>query len=542
VKPSAYPFAAIVGQNQLKLVLLLAGVDWRLSVLLKGDKGSGKSTAARALAFILPEEAPFVNLPIGTTEDRLLGGLNIGSALQGEASLKSGLIHEAHGGVLYIDEINLLADALTDALLDVSSSGRYHVERDGFSVSAEAQFVLLGSMNIEEGSLRPQLLDRFALALDVETPSDPEERSQIIEARWRFDTEPLEFASFFEEEQGLLKNKLVKARTQPVHHSREMLQVISEAVADAGVRSMRADLAALRAARAHAALNEHDQITEEDVETVLPLVLNHRFRQNPPPRRSKESSAPQTESNPSPPDTREQVFPVTPTTAPEVSIKSLQEATQRGRSTQLKGKESLDVVSSLTRSFRNTGKATLKTEHLVFRSLPETSGTRFIFVVDSSGSHAARQRMSAVKGAIASLLQTSVDTKDEAAIIVFRGAKAEIVFRPSRDLAAALRVFEFLPTGGRTPLTHALELARTLVIPSSMVILVTDGRANVSCSGEDPWKEALGAAEKLTCPSLVVDSSLDATSACAALSSAMKARLVRLDDLNQGVLLHVPRS
>src|ERR1700677_1861885 len=148
-----YPFAAIVGQTDLKLALLLASVDWRLSVLLKGDKGSGKSTAARGLAEILPVGAPFVNLPIGSTEDRLLGGLDLGQALEGQAGLKRGLIHEAHGGVLYIDEVNLLSDTLTDALLDVASSGRHHLERDGFSSSADARFILLGSMNIEEGGL-----------------------------------------------------------------------------------------------------------------------------------------------------------------------------------------------------------------------------------------------------------------------------------------------------------------------------------------------------------------------------------------------------
>src|SRR5580658_4853193 len=153
---SAYPFSAMVGQPELKLVLLLASVDWRLSVLLQGDKGSGKSTAARALADILPAGAPFVNLPIGATEDRLLGGLDLGEALEGHAKLKRGLIHAAHGGVLYIDEVNLLADSLTDALLDVASSGHHYLERDGMSGSDQSRFVLLGSVNIEEGSLRPQ--------------------------------------------------------------------------------------------------------------------------------------------------------------------------------------------------------------------------------------------------------------------------------------------------------------------------------------------------------------------------------------------------
>src|SRR5580698_797215 len=208
-----YPFAAIVGQPDLKLALLLASVDWRLSVLLKGDKGSGKSTAARALADILPAGAPFVNLPIGATEDRLLGGLNLGEALQGEAKLKRGLVSEAHGGVLYIDEVNLLSDSLTDALLDVASSGRHYVERDGFSTSGEAKFILLASMNIEEGALRPQLLDRFALSLDVEAPLDPEDRARIVEARLRFDADPSSFCTAFEQEQQRLRQAIVDARS-----------------------------------------------------------------------------------------------------------------------------------------------------------------------------------------------------------------------------------------------------------------------------------------------------------------------------------------
>src|ERR1700683_1786327 len=258
-----YPFAAMVGQPDLKLALLLASVDWRLSVLLKGDKGSGKSTAARGLAEILPAGAPFVNLPIGTTEDRLLGGLDLTQALQGQASLKRGLVHEAHGGVLYIDEVNLLSDSLTDALLDVASSGRHYVERDGFSASAEARFVLLGSMNMEEGALRPQLLDRFALSLDVEAPLAAEARALIVGSRLRFDTDPVEFCALFEEEQQRLRQAIVEARSliANIKPSGEIIENISQAVTDAGVRSLRADLAALRASIAHAALARRAEVT-----------------------------------------------------------------------------------------------------------------------------------------------------------------------------------------------------------------------------------------------------------------------------------------
>ncbi len=562
MKTPGYPFAAIVGQPDLRLALLLASVDWRLSVLLKGDKGSGKSTAARALADILPAGAPFLNLPIGTTEDRLLGGLDLAQALAGQANLKRGLIQEAHGGVLYIDEVNLLADSLTDALLDVASSGRYYVERDGFSASCEARFILLGSMNIEEGALRPQLLDRFALSLDVEAPVAAKDRALIVESRLRFDADPVVFCTGFEEEQERLRQAIAEARllVADFKPSGEVLQAISQMVTEAGVRSLRADLATLRAAIAHAALARRAEVTHEDIESVLPLVLHHRAKRGPgppptPPPPSKQSpgETPR-ESGEGQVEAKDRVFPPESRQAPELRL-AMAGSISRGRSAVVKANPvaeaarpgdaakggSLDVVASFKQSFRNTGTASLQGDHLVFRTPQATSGVRFIFVVDASGSHAAQQRMRAVKGVAAALLQASVDNKDEVAVVSFRGAKAEIVLEPCRDADAALRVLEFLPTGGRTPLAHALELAGSLVNPASILILLTDGRANVPLTGTDPWADALEAAKKLNCPSVVVDSSMDASTgrALEALASAMQARLIHLDDLSHEALMSV---
>jgi magnesium chelatase subunit D len=206
-----------------------------------------------------------------------------------------------------------------------------------------------------------------------------------------------------------------------------------------------------------------------------------------------------------------------------------------------KSEAGIDVVASFTQSFRHTGTATLKREQLVFRMPQAESGVRFIFVVDSSGSHAAQQRMRAVKGVAAALLESSADNKDEVSVISFRGAKAELVLEPCRDVAAALRTLEFLPTGGRTPLAHALQLAKSLVKPASMLILLTDGRANVPLTIGDPWVDALEAARNLNCPCLLVDSSLDVstTQAAEALALAMRAKLIRLCDLSKEALMNI---
>ena len=240
----------------MKLALLLAAVDWRLGVLLRGEKGAGKTTAARGLAALLPEPAPFINLPIGSTEDRLLGGLHLERTLKGDPVLKPGLLSEAHGGVLYVDEINLLPAHLGDALLDTAASGVNVVEREGLSASHAAEFVLLGSMNPEEGLLRPQLLDRFALSVDITASLDPDERKQVVERRIAFDRDALRFADDWSQDQQVLREQVVgaRARLKAVLCSSEILTEVSVTICVRGVRSLRADLAAMRAAVAYAAL------------------------------------------------------------------------------------------------------------------------------------------------------------------------------------------------------------------------------------------------------------------------------------------------
>src|SRR5204863_5742646 len=212
---AAFPFSAVVGHDDAKLALLLAAIDPAIGgVLLRGQKGSAKTTLARGLAALLPGNAPFVDLPLGATEDRLMGTLDLGAVLTGEGRrFEPGLLAAAHGGVLYVDEVNLLPDHLVDVLLDVAASGVNRVEREGISHQHASRFVLIGSMNPEEGELRPQLLDRFGLAVDVAASEDADERAVAVERRLEFDANPLAFCERWTGADVALRHRLADAGT-----------------------------------------------------------------------------------------------------------------------------------------------------------------------------------------------------------------------------------------------------------------------------------------------------------------------------------------
>lgn len=526
MKASIYPFSAVVGQDEMKLALLLAAVDWRISVLLRGDKGAGKTTTARALAPLLPDPAPFVNLPIGATEDRLLGGLHLERTLKGEPVLKSGLLSEAHGGVLYVDEINLLPAHLGDALLDASASGVNIVEREGLSASHAAEFVLLGSMNPEEGLLRPQLLDRFALAVEVSAPLDPLARQQVVERRIAFERDSTAFAKDWSHEQETLRDQITQARERlsSIECSSEVLSGISETMCERGVRSLRADLAAMRASIAYAALMRDEAVRRDHVEAVLPMVLAHRARNAG--RSSAQSSSQELPRKSSPvnanmqpeTDAKDRVFAPEEVDSPVIAA-AFRSAQTRGRSAVAQINNSghvirarltenpteIDIRATLNHAVLENGNIQPQISDLHERVREQRGGTRYLLVIDSSGSHAAQQRMRAVKGAAISLLTASFRREDEVAIIVFRGSNAQIILEPARSVEDAIAALEYLPTGGRTPLAHALELAREYVVPQTLLILLSDGRANVAMQTDDPWRDALEAAGRLRCPSLVID-------------------------------------
>ena len=314
-----FPFSAIVGQDDMKLAFTIAAVDPTVGgVLAFGDRGTGKSTAVRALAALLPKirvvdgcpyncepdhparlcdacsqtekpksslrGAPVVDLPLGATEDRVVGALNLERALNsGEKHFEAGLLAQANRGFLYIDEANLLEDHLVDLLLDVAASGVNVVEREGLSIRHPARFVLIGSGNPEEGELRPQLLDRFGLAVDVKTPQDIPTRVEVVKRRDAYERDPQAFQKKWEGEEKKLRAKILRARTKitEVETPDAALERAAQLCLALGTDGLRGELTLIRAARAYAALEGVANVSDAEMKRVAPMALSHRLRRNP---------------------------------------------------------------------------------------------------------------------------------------------------------------------------------------------------------------------------------------------------------------------
>jgi magnesium chelatase subunit I len=318
-----YPFAAIVGQEEMKKGLLLNAVNPKLSgILIRGEKGTAKSTAVRALAALLPEievvsDCPFgcdpddvttmctecreriaageelprarrkmrvVDLPVSATEDRVVGTLDIEQAIKkGEKHFEPGVLAQANRGILYVDEVNLLDDHIVDVLLDSAAMGVNTVEREGVSFTHPANFILVGTMNPEEGELRPQLLDRFGLCVNITGVLDPALRVEVVRRRAAFEDDPEKFAREWEAEEEKLRRQIVaaKALLPQVVISDEMLFLIARIAIEMGVDGHRADLVMMKAAKTMAALNGREEVSEEDVHQSVDLALLHRMRRKP---------------------------------------------------------------------------------------------------------------------------------------------------------------------------------------------------------------------------------------------------------------------
>jgi magnesium chelatase subunit D len=565
-----FPFSAVVGHETLKRALLLSVIQPNLGgVLIRGTKGVAKSTAVRALAALLPplqtllgcpfqrhpnEEVPgwplpgdalvvtrptpLVELPLGATEDRVLGTLHLEKALRGDRAFEPGLLAAANRGLLYIDEVNLLPDHLVDVLLDAAASGTQVVEREGLSLRHPARFVLIGTMNPEEGDLRPQLLDRFGLVVDVADLTDAGERAEAVRRRLAFEADPVAFAAAWRAADEAEAERLTAAReiVRGVRVSEEALRAISERCLAAGVEGLRADLTLCRAACAWAAYQGREAVEAGDVDLVAELALAHR-RTRPPEPPPPEGSKPPAGNSRTEESSRQgngsgqpitvpqalQVFPSAGLFAPRVQpdARALARSVVGGRwrkgAAERRGPSAgrmqvfergclLSWAGTLrARALRAGKKGPLQMEDLRGWRRGGPAGCLLLFVLDASGSMAAWQRMRQTKAAVLALLTQAYQRRDRVALLTFRALGAELVLPPARGLLRAQKALETLPVGGTTPLAHGLAAACGLVRGEQRrqprqpiwTVLLTDGRTNVAAAGADPWREALSQARTL---------------------------------------------
>lgn len=601
LKRRTIPFTSIVGQEMMKLALVLNAINPRIGgVLIRGDKGTAKSTAVRALADLLDEipvvdgcpfncnpfstdemcdicyqksqngdlqvlmrRMPVVDLPLGATEDRVVGSLDVERAIkEGIKALEPGILAAANRGILYIDEVNLLDDHVADVLLDAAAMGVNIVEREGVSVAHPSRFMLVGTMNPEEGELRPQLLDRFGLQVNVEVISDLDLRVEIARRAERFESNPEAFVSEWIDEQSILKERIRRAKQilPGVVMDESLLRLVARTCIDMGVRTHRAEIVTARTARTIAAFEGRSEVTEEDVRKAMMLALPHRMRSRPfePPSMAQEkleqaiskhqeqkhqhkhqhehheekrpqegrseASSEQTESAPD-----EKVFGI----GSPIDVKQLRDSLRRDRILRRMPRGRRVSSLSMRRSgrylrsklpvdgrdiaFDATIRAAAPHQHIRERRfavtiLPQdirekervrkTSAT-VLFVVDASGSMGAMRRMESAKGAVLSLLMDSYQKRDRIGMVAFRGNDADLLLPPCSSVDLAMKRLAELPTGGRTPLfaglSRALRVIQGELIRNRetrpMIVLISDGRANVSMSS-DPKKEIVQLAEE----------------------------------------------
>jgi magnesium chelatase subunit D len=614
VNQPGYPFSALVGHDRLRLALLLCAVRPEIGgVLIRGEKGTATSTAARALAAVLTEADPgakLVELPIGATEDRVVGSLDLQKVLRdGEHAFSPGLLSRAHGGVLYVDEVNLLPDHLVDVLLDAAAMGRVHIERDGVSHSHESRFVLIGTMNPEEGELRPQLLDRFGLAVDVHASREVAVRSAVIRRRLDYEADPAGFAARYTADDSDLAQKIVAARERvnDVDLSDRELNRIAALCAAFDVDGMRADLVVARTAVAHAAWRGADSVSEEDIRVAAELALPHRRRRDPfddpgidpgdldaalsasaDDAALSASADDGSEPDPDPPgggqsaDETAETTLRQPNSSPSTRPSAPPSPAFRTRALTVPGVG--DGHAGRRSPARNTvgamigASATPEQGHGVhlFATLlaaanrrvdagplrPEAEdirraarigreGNLVIFVVDASGSMAARDRMAAVTGAALSLLRDAYQRRDKVAVITFRSTGARLVLPPTASAYTASRRLHRLDTGGTTPLAEGLLAARDVVIRERardrtrrpLVVVLTDGRAT---GGPDPLGRSRLAARRFAAEgaaAVVVDceTSYVRLGLASELANQLGAPMLRLEQLRADHLAQAVR-
>jgi magnesium chelatase subunit D len=511
-----------------------------------------------------------VELPVGASEDRLVGALDIERALaEGVKAFEPGLLADAHRGILYVDEVNLLHDHLVDLLLDAAAMGASYVEREGVSVRHASKFLLVGTMNPEEGELRPQLLDRFGLTVEVTASREPDQRVEVVRRRLAYDDDPAGFAARWEEEEAAVRQRIIAARQllPQVRLGDGALRQIAATCAAFEVDGMRADIVMARTATALAAWAGRTDVLAEDVRQAALLALPHRRRRNPfdapgldedkldqtleefsgespdddpdPDGPGGGGGQPQPESGPqgggdasARPEAgeggepqasgaREQsaVRAAEPFRTKVLSVPGIGEGaagrrsrarTEHGRTTgarrprgtltKLHLTATVQAAAPHQRARGRSGSGLVIRRDDLRQSVREGHESNLVlFVVDASGSMAARQRMSAVKGAVLSLLLDAYQRRDKVGLVTFRGKDAEVALPPTSSVDAAAARLESLPTGGRTPLAAGLLRAHDVLrverlrdpARRALVVVVTDGRAT---GGPEPVALATRAA------------------------------------------------
>ena len=628
-----YPFSAIVGQELMKKALLLNAINPGIGgVLIKGEKGTAKSTAARALAHLLPEQMVVdgcvfgcnpvdirgmcldcqekypdltvhsakmraVELPISATEDKVVGSLDLEHALKkGERKFEPGILAEANRNILYVDEVNLLNDHIVDVLLDAAAMGMNYIEREGVSYVHPSSFVLIGTMNPEEGDLRPQFLDRFGLCVDIEGLYDVDTRVEVIRRRQEYEINTDAFIDSWSAEEEGLRERIVRAQEllPGVRASEDILCMIAQICIDMAVDGHRADIVMLKTAVTIAAFKGNADVTEEDVREAAELVLPHRMRRQPfseqqmdedkveqsIQKSQQEKQQPEEQQqNPENQKPQETTMPDGSTTTMfaegqpfKVDQRSLAvvrriDSFKREGSGRRSVTESRDGKYVRSRIPETIGMdialdATIRAAapHQMGRKGPlavmiEASdlrekvrerkmGNTVLFAVDASGSMGAQQRMTAVKGAILSLLIDAYQKRDRVGLVVFRGQTAEILLPPTSSVELARKYMQHLPVGGKTPLAQGLSKAFEVVQREKMInphtiprlILISDGKANVSMGSGSPFDDAKEVAATIRdagISSFVIDSEKGfiAFGLAQALAEEMGAKYLKLEDL-----------
>jgi magnesium chelatase subunit D len=597
----ALPFSAVVGQDDARLALLLGAVDRGIGgVLLSGEKGTAKTTLVRGLAALLPgitvvakcrfscdpaapdpscpdgphppgaaaqyRAARLVELPLGATEDRVTGSLDVPRVLAGAPTAEAfvpGLLAQAHRGVLYVDEVNLLPDHLVDVLLDAAATGTATVEREGVSLRHACRFLLVGTMNPEEGELRPQLQDRFGLCVPVVASADPRQRADAVRARLSHDLRPAAAAAAHEQAGRQLTGRIAAARARlgGIDLPDAELMRITSACAALGVDGLRGDLVTARTAIAHAAWRGEPVVTGADIREAARLALPHRRRRGPfddpglDQAQLDDAFGPPDETDPPPdggggqpagsPDRdaapprqhdgsarADQRAPAGPRTAAApgaaFAIRHLQAAGlgsgsggRRSRSRGAGGRPAAAIATSSRPDLVPTLRAAALArpgEPLAVTGRDLRRWARrgresnlVILLLDTSGSMAARRRSQTVTTVALSLLADSYRRRDRVTVVTFRGRAATVVVPPTRSVPLAARRLHDLPVGGQTPLAAGLDAVRELVRRDRwrdpdrrpLLVVVTDGRAT---GGPDPVGRARRAARQLAgIPGVVVD-------------------------------------